>query len=71
MSDGRLTVANASGSSNNKIDYIDVIASWHTPRGRRPPRIVLGGVRRLTTAGAWVSMRIAHKIAYEIRGEAR
>ena len=27
VSDGRLTVANASGSSNNKIDYIDVIAS--------------------------------------------
>ncbi|MEE4540364.1 hypothetical protein V2S66_00085 [Streptomyces sp. V4-01] len=27
VSDGRLTLANASGSSNDKIDYIDVIAS--------------------------------------------
>lgn len=27
VSDGRLTVTNASGSSNNKIDYVDVIAS--------------------------------------------
>jgi hypothetical protein len=27
VSDGRLTLTNAVGSSNNKLDYIDIIAS--------------------------------------------
>ena len=37
VSDGRLTVSNGAGASNNKIDFIDIYSTSSPPTGNAPP----------------------------------